>query len=303
MAHILVIGASGFLGGHLARALRAEGHAVRCLLRKSRKGAALEAAGCEIVQGDLSDAPSIARALAGIEAVYLSIHTLSPQKAEPGQGFMDVEIAGLENVIAGGRATGTRRVIYVTSVGIAPEGPGAWLKERWRAEELLLNSGLDVTVIRPGQIVGKGGRGFDGMMAQAAKRVAVVIGDGRRTMRNIALDDLLYYLTGVLTEPRAYGQRFTVGCDDVTAVDDGIDIGAEALGRPHPIKLHIPTWLLSPFASLIEQRMKMPPGVLKGFLDSQGGDGAGDPLPIRALLPRPPLPYRDAVARALSQEN
>ena len=168
----------------------------------------LATSGCEIVQGDVSDLASMQRALESVQAIYVSIHTLSPQSGSAaGQGFMEVERKGLQNIVAACQRHGVRRLIYVTSLGIVRDAPSAWVRGRWETEQFLLHSGLDVTVIRPGQIVGVGGRGFDMMVRQARKPVAIVMGSGQQKMRSIAIDDLVYYLVGVLKNPLAYAQR------------------------------------------------------------------------------------------------
>ncbi len=59
MEKILVIGASGFVGGHIARALLADGYEVRCLARNQERIKDLAAIGCEIVKGDISNPASI----------------------------------------------------------------------------------------------------------------------------------------------------------------------------------------------------------------------------------------------------
>jgi uncharacterized protein YbjT (DUF2867 family) len=241
-------------------------------------------------------------ALESVEAAYISVHTLSPQHANAaGQGFMEVEMNGLQNIVTSCQAHGVRRLNYVTSLGIAPDAPSAWLRERWKTEQFLLNSGLDVTVIRPGQIVGVGGRGFDTMVSQAKRPVSInLLGGGQQKMRNIAVDDLVYYLVGVLNDPRAYGQCYDVGCDDILTNNQMMDITVELLGRHHPIKPDVPQTLLSALAPLIERTSKLPRGSIKGVLDSLKTDAIGDPMPIRTILPRPPLPYRQAVERALT---
>ncbi len=181
MKKILVIGASSFVGRRLAQALLAEGYAVRCLARNPAKVEDLAALGCEITQGDISDAASIQRAFDSVDGAYISIHTLSPQPSSTaGQGFMDVELKELENIVTACQVHGVRRLIYVTFLGAAPEAPSEWIRERWRAKQFLLaGSGLDVTVIRPGQIVGRGGNGFNMMVGQAKRRVTAVLGSGR----------------------------------------------------------------------------------------------------------------------------
>lgn len=301
MSKILIIGASGFLGRHLTNALLAEGHAIRCLARDPARLQDLAAAGCEIVQGDIADLASVHRALESIQAVYIAIHTLAVQQTSiTGPRFMDIEKAGVQNVVAACRSHGVSRVVYVTSLGIAPDAPSEWLRERWQAEQLLLNSGLEATVIRPGIIVGAGGRGFDTVASQAKRRLAVTLGGNRPKLRAIALDDLVYYLRGVLHDPRAYRHGYDVGSDDVLSMNQMIDVTAEILGRRHPLKLQIPSALLSRLAPLLEPISKSPKGAAKGFMDSLKTDGIGDPMPIRAILPRPLLSFRKAAARALA---
>jgi uncharacterized protein YbjT (DUF2867 family) len=73
---------------------------------------------------------------------------------------MDVEKTGLQNIMKACNKHGVRRLIYVTSIGITPDAPSAWLRGRWQTEQFLFGSGFDVTVIRPGMIVGRGGTGF-----------------------------------------------------------------------------------------------------------------------------------------------
>lgn len=301
MSKVLVIGASGFVGHKLAQKLIADGHAVRCLARDPAKVSDLGALGCEIVKGDISNLAAMKLAFDLVQAAFICVHTLSRQPyATASQGFMDVEIAGLGNVVTACRTSGTKRLIYLTSLGVAANGSGVWLRERWRAEQFLLKSGLDVTVIQPGQIVGVGGTGFDMMVGQAKKSTAIMLGTGKNKWRNIALDDLVYYLVGVLDDPRSYGQIYEVGSDDVLTNDQMVDLTAELLGRKHPGKIHVPPALLGALAPIVERLSKLPRGAMKGLADSLKMDAVGDPTPIRQILPRQPLPYREAVKKALA---
>ncbi len=299
---ILVIGASGFLGRHVARALLADGRTVRCMARDATRVRDLADAGCEVVQGDILDAASVEHALESVQAAYICIHTLSPQGANSsGQDFMGVEKAGLHNIAGACERHGVRRLIYVTSIGVAPDAPSAWLRGRWQTEQFLFDSGLDVSVIRPGMIVGRGGTGFDAIVGGATRPVAIGLGSGKQRMRTVAVDDLSYYLVGVLDDPRSFGHHYDVGSDDVLTTDQMIDIAAECLGRRHPVKIHVPQTLLGLFASLIERVSKMPRGSFKGLVDSLPVDMSGDPTQIRTILSRPPQSYRQAVKRALGR--
>lgn len=297
---VLVIGASGFVGRHLARPLLADGRRVRCLARDVTRVRDLADAGCEVVPGDILDRASLARALDSVQAAYICIHTLSPQGANAaGRDFMDVERAGLQNIVDGCRTTGVRRLIYLTSIGVAPDAPSAWVRGRAQTEQLLFTSGLDVTVLRPGMIVGRGGTGFDAVARGAAAPAAIVLGRGRQKFRTIAVDDLAHYLVGILDEPRTFGQHYDVGSDDVLTTGQMIDLAAEHLGRRTPVKIHVPGRLLRLTAPLVERLSKLPRGAMTGLADSLQVDMAGDPAPIRALLPRPPQTYRQALESAL----
>ena len=109
-----------------------------------------------------------------------------------------------------------------------------------------------MTVIQPGMICGAGGRGFGMVTSQAKRSFAVTLGGGGHKMRSIALGDLVYYLVGVLKEPRAFGQCFDVGCDDTYTIKQMIDIAADVFGRKPPRNIPVPLGLLSALAPLIE---------------------------------------------------
>lgn len=304
MKKILVIGASGFVGSYLTRQLIAEGFTIRCLVRNPEKVKDLAALGCEIVTGDLSNAVSVASALNSIDAVYVSVHTLAPQQKDTaGIGFMDIEMNGLKNIVDGCRIQGVQRLIYVTSLGISAESKDAWTSGRWKTQQYLLNSGMDVTVIQPGMIVGIGGQGFNMMLANAQKRTAFVLGTGKNKFRCIAIDDLVYNLIGVLNEPKAYGQCYEVGGDDVLTSDELINAAADVIGHSHPNKIHISLSLIRLAAPLIELLAKSPKGSIKGALGGMGADLIGDPSAIRKLLPRKTLSYKQAVAQALIHQK
>ena len=299
MKTILVVGASGFIGRRLVKSLLSKGLTVRCLARDTSNVVDLAGLGAQVMKGDVSEPSSLSAAFNSIDAVYVLLHTLSPQPASrPEQRFMAVELEGLRNIVEACRLNGVGRIIYVTSLGVSASAASEWLRERWRAEQSLFQSGLDATVLRPGMIVGVGGRGFGALSSQGAKSVAIFLGS-KQKMRTIAVDDLIGYLVGILDEPRSFGKAFDVGNDDVLTNSQMVDGVAEVLGRRHPYKILIPPAFLSMMAPLIERMGKLPRGGLKGLVDSLGDDASGDPKPIRAIQPQRLLSYRQAVERAL----
>jgi nucleoside-diphosphate-sugar epimerase len=303
MKTVLILGASGFVGEHLTRALLAEGYAIRCLTRDAKNLTELADEGCEIIEGDISDFVAVQQAVESCDAVYISIHTLSPQpSAGDHPHFMDIEMRGIKNVITACQLRNVSRVVYLTSLGIGPDEKSEWLSERWKAEELLLSSGLDATVVHPGIIIGMAGRGFNTVVTQSRRRIAVTMAGEHPKMRGIAIDDLVYYLVGMLEDTRTFNKRYDVGNEEVLSMNEMIDILAEMNDKRPPIKIQIPEGVLNVFAPFLGKIAKFPQGAVRGFIDALEVDSIGDPLPIRTLLPRRLMSFREAAKRAMETE-
>ena len=296
---ILVIGATGFVGRHLTSGLLERDLAVRALVRDPTRARAVLPAAVDLVAGDMRDPAALGAALRGVRAVYIAVQTITRAQG-PGSGdFAEAELSGLAEIVAACARTGVRRIVAVGLIGTRADASNAWVVARARGETLLFESGLDVTVIRPGLIVGGGGVGFDGLVAAARRRVAFIRGAGTQRWRPVALEDLVAYLVGVLDRPATYGRALDVGTDELVRYDDLGDATADVLGRPRPPKLHLPLALLRPAAGVLERVRRLPPGGLRAGLDHLGDDLIGDPRPIRSLVKIPLLPYREAAERAL----
>jgi uncharacterized protein YbjT (DUF2867 family) len=300
---VLVIGATGFVGRRVVSALLADGHRVRCLARDPRRATAPLDDRVDVVRGDMLAADTVATAARGVRAVIVCVHTLSPQTGrQAGHDFVDVEAAGAANIIDACRANNVRRLLYVTSIGVAPDSRNSWLRGRARIEKTLFTSGLDVTVLRPGMIVGHGGDGFGMVERGARRRVAVLLSSRRQRFRTVAVDELAGQIVALLDEPRSFGPPFDVGSDDVLTVDEMLDLAAEHLDRPHPTKIHLPRGAIARIAPVIERAARMPPGAIRGFVgEGSDADMIGDPTAIRALLAQPPQPFHQAMAQALRE--
>ena len=124
----LVTGATGFVGAAVARALLREGWEVRALARKGSDRRNLQRIAVEVVEGDLADASSLARALAGCEALFHVAADYRLGAFDPEQLYK-TNVEGTRNILAAAREAGVRRVVYTSSVatiGIPTDGsPGS----------------------------------------------------------------------------------------------------------------------------------------------------------------------------------
>src|SRR5688572_14030551 len=117
--NVLVTGATGFTGGHLAQALRRQGHHVRALVRprSMHKAAPLEASGIAVAPGDLLDADSVRDASRDIDIVY-HIAATYREAGQPPSAYVAVNIDGTRHVFEAARAAGVRRVVHCSTAGV-----------------------------------------------------------------------------------------------------------------------------------------------------------------------------------------
>ncbi len=118
MAHALVTGGGGFLGGAIVERLRARGDRVRSFARGAYP--ALEAAGVEVVRGDLTDAGAIADAVRGVDVVF---HVAAKAGVWGSyESYHDANVVGTRNVLRACRAHGTPRLVYTSSPSVVFDG-------------------------------------------------------------------------------------------------------------------------------------------------------------------------------------
>ena len=169
---ILVTGAAGFLGSHLTRQLVARGADVRVLLRPSSNNRAIADLPLEYMTGDLRDAASLDRALAGVQRVF---HVAADYRlwSRRSQDIYDSNVGGTKNLLAAAKRVGVEQFVYTSTVATIavdrPEHPnefteakleemvGHYKRSKWQAERAVLDAakqGFPAIVAMPTTPVG-----------------------------------------------------------------------------------------------------------------------------------------------------
>ena len=121
----LVTGAAGFIGGHLVDSLVADGHDVRCFVKRGKDSSRFEDMPVEVVFGDLRDLQTVRWAVEGMEVVY-HLGALSRVNLEtPDEEYRAVNTGGTRNVLEACRLSGVGKVVYTSSIeasGPSPDG-------------------------------------------------------------------------------------------------------------------------------------------------------------------------------------
>src|SRR5215212_6582679 len=112
-----VTGATGFVGSRLAKKLRERGDDVVCLVRNPAKAGELEAAGCRVVEGDVSDQAKIRAAMEGCDAVFhLAADYRVGVKPSEYPKMQDANVGGTTRVLDAAIDAGARRIVYVSTI-------------------------------------------------------------------------------------------------------------------------------------------------------------------------------------------
>ncbi len=256
--NVLVTGVSGFTGGHLARWLAASGDCVRGLVRDpSRADPALAAAGVELVRGDLRDPDSLKRATAGLEVVY-NIAALYRTAGLPASEYRAVNALGVGAVVEAAAASGARRVVHCSTVGVhgdieqppanedAPLRPGDVYQEtkvegERIARETAARTGVELVIARPSGIYGPGDRRLLKLFGGVARGRFLMLGSGRNYYHLTYVDDLCEGFRLCGTTPAAAGRAYVLAGGEVPTLAELVTLTAELASVPPP-RWHWPVW-------------------------------------------------------------
>jgi NADH dehydrogenase len=250
---ILVTGATGFVGPKVAQALRDRDLPVRCLVRKPSSGPAqaLSGWGCELVQGDITDAPSLTRAVEGCEVV---VHLVAIRQG-PKQKFEQVMEQATRDLVSASREAGIRRLVLMSALGTSEETKDLvpYYHAKWVMEQAVSSSGLEHVIFRPSFIFGRDG-GILPTFAKLAKLAPVtpIIGSGEQRIQPVWIDDVAAYFAAAIDKPEAAGQTFELGGPEVVSWNEFWQRLKAARGIRRP-SMHVPVGLMKANALVTER--------------------------------------------------
>lgn len=249
---ILVTGASGFVGGHVVHALRADGRDVRGLVRDRRRGQRLESWGVQVVEGDMTDPESLRRAADGAETV---VHLVAIRQGRP-EEFQRVMVQGLRNLLAAAKEAGARRFVLMSALGTTEETKDLvpYYGAKWQNEQDVKASGLPYVIFRPSFVFARDG-GILPTFTKLARLAPVtpITGPGRQRIQPIWGDDIAAYFAKAVDHEPATNRLFEIGGPDAVTWNEFWERLKRTRGIRRP-SVHVPMGLMR-LNALVTERL------------------------------------------------
>jgi uncharacterized protein YbjT (DUF2867 family) len=293
----LVTGATGFIGGRLARALVESGAEVRCLVRNAARAEHLRTAGCEVVEGDVMDASSLEGVGRDAEVAYYLIHAMSG-----GEGFQAREQDGAVNFARMASHEGIERVMYLG--GLGDESVSKHLLSRHETALTLSRHGPPLTYFRAAMVVGAESESYR-TLRYLVERLPVMIAPAwlRTQTQPIGIDDVIEYLRRAPAVPESSGREIQIGGPDVLSYGDML--GRMAVAMKRRPRLMVPVPLITPWLSSLWIGLVTPvdTNVARPLVEGlKTATVVTDPSGAESFA-LTPVPFDEALRRALAEES
>jgi uncharacterized protein YbjT (DUF2867 family) len=296
--HVLVTGATGYIGGRLVPLLLEAGHRVRCMARRPAKLDLMPWRDrVEVVPGDVLDPESLERAAAGCDAAFYLVHGMAG-----GGGFEERDREGAANFRDAAESAGLRRIVYLG--GLGPRGDAdlsPHLSSRHEVGEVLASGTTPVTELRAAVIIGSGSLSFE--MLRYLTEVLPVMTTPRwvkTRCQPVAVRDILQLLLRAVEDESGESRVLDVGGPDVLTYREMMQVYAEEAGLRRRLILPLPLLGLRLSSLWIGLVTPLPPRVARPLVESLSSEVVVGEQDAAGVFPFEATPYREAVRRALA---
>ena len=254
----LVIGSTGFIGKRLVKQL-AEKYPgqVRAMVRPGKQSVLAGINGVELVEGDVTNRPSLDRAMVGVDTLFY-FAAITGNIKNTNNIYWKVNVEGTRNAVAAAEKAGVRRLILGGGLGTVEGKEGSYMRTRWLMEEAVRQSKLEWVILQPSILFGEGSEFFEAQ-ARIMKMlpVAALIGGGKARFQPIFIDDVVK--AAILSAEREdkVGRAIELGGPEYYNYTELVNLILRAIQKKR-LKLPLPLWIMSINAAIFSVLPKPP---------------------------------------------
>ncbi len=257
---ILLTGASGYVGSHIAEKLVAAGRPVRAMVHnveRARAEGRLGGLEVEWVQADVTRPESLEAAVAGVDTV---VHTVAIAIEKGGRTYEEINYQGTVNIVEAAKKAGAHRFINMSQLGAAPDLPYRFLASKGKAQAYVAASGLAWSALRPSVIWGP----EDEFANTFAKLVPLspiiypIVGDENALFQSIWVGDVASVVLRMLEDDTTIGTEYEIGGPDILTLEEIERRTLKAIGARR-VMVRFPMPLLRVVVGLMESLLPNPP--------------------------------------------
>jgi farnesol dehydrogenase len=266
-----ITGSTGFIGKELAKKMLSYGSELHLLVRSTAKASTLEHPLVTIFTGDLTDYPSVERAMTGCTHVF-HLAALAKASAGKNESFQEINVRGTENVLKAALTLGIKRVVFTSTAGVlrpsekdeeVSEGSGEpachfteYAGTKSLAEQLCreyVRNGLDVVIVLPTRVFGPGELSDSNGVTKIILRYSEgkwrwIPGNGKSTGNYVFIDDVVRgHLLAM--EFGKKGESYILGGENLT-FNELFSCIRQVTGKSYRM-IHLPYWLMWAIAALM----------------------------------------------------
>lgn len=295
--HVLVFGASGYIGTNLVPRLLEQDYQVRASARCSQVLEERGWQGVELVEADALKPATLIPVLENIDVAYYLVHSMAA-----GRNFGRLDLEAADNFAQAAERAGVQRIVYLGGL-VPPKADSEHLVSRQKTGERLRAGAVPVTEIRAGIIVGPGSAAFEVIRDLVNNLPAMLTPRWVKSKSaSIALDNLLEYLVQVPKLKATAGGIFDVAGPELLSYEQLMRQYGEVVGKKTII---IPVPVLTPQLSSywLSLVTTVPTNIARALIGGLKHDIPADPEALRKLIPQRLLTFREAVMAALEAER
>lgn len=296
---ILVLGATGYVGGRLVPRLLKRGYEVRVAGRslvkmKTRPWA--NHPNVDFVLADVFDSYSLEKACENIDVVYYLVHSMNMR----GRDFSDRDRVAAANMRQAASKANVKRIIYLGGLGEQSSALSKHLASRREVEHVLRQGTVPVTVFRAAMIIGSGSASFE-ILRYLVNHLPVMITPRWVFTLNqpIAIGNVLTYLVECVCKEETIGQSFDIGGPDQLTYEQLMQIFAQEAGLSKRWIFPVP--VLTPRLSSywIHFITPVPASIARPLVEGLRNQVICQDNRIQQIIPQELLSCREAIARAI----